>query len=76
VVLAIGVDVNGSVLPVVTLDCLGDSIEEESLSVSVSVSSKSKVGAVGFNNSSHWKSGSEVEWSVDMEAEFAVVALL
>jgi hypothetical protein len=33
------------------------------------------VSTVAFSNSLHWKSGSEVEWSVDVESEVLMKSL-
>jgi hypothetical protein len=33
------------------------------------------VGIYGFNNSLHWHSWSEVEWSVDLESVFFIKSL-
>jgi hypothetical protein len=66
-------DLNGVVLPVIGSDSLGLWIEEVLLSSSV-LSPSSEVHVVStmsFNNSLHWKSGSEVEWSVGMETEIS-----
>ena len=66
-------DINGSVLPVVVLDGLGFDVEVPLLCLGVlSPSSESEIGAVGFSDSLHWESGSDVEWSVNMESEVLV----
>jgi hypothetical protein len=55
-------------------DGFGDAVEEELLWCGIgSVSLKPDVvGTVAFCNSLHWKSGSDVEWSIDMESELLV----
>jgi len=58
-------------LPVVVLDSLGDTIEEPLLwSVVISLSLHLDiVGSNTFSNSSEWKLGDEIEWSIDVETE-------
>jgi hypothetical protein len=62
---------------VVGSDSLADSIEEELLfGNSLSPSSEiNVVGSMDFSDSLHWKSGSEVEWSVDVESEIFMKSL-
>jgi len=74
---SIGLDFNCIVLPVVISDGLGDSIEEPLLCLVVLFPSVKLdvVVSVSLGNSLHWKSGSDVEWSVDMESEVAINSL-
>jgi hypothetical protein len=67
-------DVHGYVFPVLRLDGLADIVEEECLCNSSSDISLEPevVVASGFDNSLHWESGSNVEWSVDMETEILI----
>jgi len=53
----------------IELPLLSCSILDPSSEVHISVS-------VHFHNSSEWKSGSDVEWSVDMESEFFTESFL
>jgi len=64
-------------LPVVVLDCLGDIIEVPLLSSNVLSPSLQGniVSTDALDNSLHWHSGSNVEWSVDMETEVFVNSL-
>jgi hypothetical protein len=64
-------------LPVVVLDGLGDLIEIPLLCFHI-VSPSLQGNIVGtdtLNNSLHWQSRSNVEWSVDMETEVVVDSL-
>jgi hypothetical protein len=63
--------------PVVVLDSLGYTIEEPLLwSIVVSLSLHPNiVCTVALSNSSEWKFGHKVEWSVDMEAPSFVKSL-
>jgi hypothetical protein len=64
-------------LPEIVLDGLGNTIEVPLLTHCV-LSPSSKVDIVSTNalsNSFHWKSRSEVEWSVDMESPVFVKTL-
>jgi hypothetical protein len=58
-------------LPVVVLDCLGDSIEIPLLGFGVVSPSLEPdvVGTVALNHSVEWELRDNVEWSVDMETE-------
>jgi hypothetical protein len=58
-------------LPVVVLDCLGDTIEVPLLGLGVDSPSLEPdvVSTVAFNHSTEWKIGLDVEWSVDMETK-------
>jgi len=60
--------------PIVVLDCFRNSIEVPLLSSSiVSPSSEDNVVSSNtFSNSLHWKTGSNVEWSIDMEAKLFI----
>jgi len=63
--------------PVVVLECLGDFIEVPLLGSDILSPSLQPniVGSVAFSDSLHWHSRSDVEWSVDVEAEFLVESL-
>jgi hypothetical protein len=63
--------------PVVVLDGLGDSIEVPLLRSVVSSPSLHHdiVGTNTLSNSSEWKFGDQVEWSVDMESKVFVDSL-
>jgi hypothetical protein len=65
-------------LPVVILQSLSDWIEEPLLSLSIlDVSSLLNiVSSNTFSNSLHWKSRSDVEWSISIESEVLVETLL
>jgi hypothetical protein len=58
-------------LPVVVLDCLGDTIEVPLLGLGVDSPSLEPdvVSTVAFNHSTEWEIGLDVEWSVDMETK-------
>jgi len=64
-------------LPVVVLDSLRDFIEVPLLGSDILSPSlePNVVSSVAFSNSLHWHSGSDIEWSVDMETEFLVESL-
>jgi hypothetical protein len=64
-------------LPVVVLDCLGDSIEVPLLSSGVGSPSLQPniVSTVAFSNSVEWKLGDQIEWSIDIEAKVLVNSL-
>jgi hypothetical protein len=70
-------DIQGVALPVVVLESLGDFIEVPLLGSNILSPSlqPNVVGSMAFNDSLHWHSGSNIEWSVDMEAEFLVETL-
>jgi hypothetical protein len=63
--------------PVVVFNSLGYTIEEPLLwSIVVSLSLHPNiVSTVAFSNSSEWKLGDQIEWSVDMEAPSFVKSL-
>ena len=66
------------VLPVVVEDCLSSLVKSPLSMCSVSWSPSSQVDpmiSVHGDDSLHWHSRSDVEWSVDMEAEFFVHSL-
>jgi hypothetical protein len=61
-------------LPVVILDGLRDLVEEPLLLSHISSPSLEPdvVGTVALSNSLHWHSGSNIEWSIDMESKLFV----
>ena len=65
------------VLPVVRSNSLGYWFEEPLLGSNIlSPSLEGDLACTNaLSNSLHWKSGSEIEWSVDMESEFRVESL-
>jgi hypothetical protein len=70
---AVGLDFHGIVLPLLRSDSLINIIEEVLLCCDILSPSfePDVVSTVALSNSLHWKSRSNVEWSVDMESEFS-----
>jgi len=72
------VDFHNVVLPVVVEDCLSSLVESPLCMCSVSWSPSSQVDpmvSVHGDDSLHWHSRSDIEWSVDVEAEFSILSL-
>jgi len=64
-------------LPVVILNSLRDFIEVPLLGSDIVSPSLEPdiVSSVAFSNSLHWESGSNVEWSIDVESKFFIQSL-
>jgi len=74
----VGVNLHDVVLPVLVEDGLGLCIKSPLSMFSMSWSPSSQVDpvvSVHGNNSLHWHSGSDVEWSIDFESRLLIESL-